>query len=117
VSGFLSEAFRSWQDIPEAGHGFTEEPVPLSVFVQDRKYLANPELSDEQYEAVRHIEKVYYPDTYALLAQSSDREVREYWREPCRMVNLITLEWGKGAGLPHVKITSAGSAACASPTC
>src|SRR6185437_11324037 len=68
--------------------------VPLSVFVQDKKYLANPPLSDEQYEAVRHIEKVYLPETYRLLASSADREVRNYWSAPCRMVNLVTLEWG-----------------------
>jgi hypothetical protein len=98
----LAAAFRDWQDIPEAGHGFTEEPVPLSVFVQDRKYLGNPELSTEQYEAVRHIERVYYPDTYRLLASSADREVRNYWSAPCRMVNLLTLEWGKGSGKDHV---------------
>lgn len=100
MTGILSGTFQDWQELPAAGHGFTEEPVPLDVFVQDKKYLANPPLSTEQYEAVRHIERVYYPSTYALLAQSSDREVREYWSRPCRMVNLITLEWGKGSGLP-----------------
>ena len=44
VSGSLADTFRDWQDAPEAVHGFTEEPVPLSVFVQDSRYLANPEL-------------------------------------------------------------------------
>jgi Intein splicing domain/HNH endonuclease len=107
VSFSLAETFRDWQEVPGAAHGFTEEPVPLSVFVQDKKYLGNPELSTEQYEAVRHIEKVYYPDTYALLAASSDREIRDYWRQQCRMVNLITLEWGKGSGKDHICRTGA----------
>jgi hypothetical protein len=98
----LADTFRNWQDVPEAVHGFTEEPVPLSVFVQDRRYLANPPLSLEQYEAVRHIEKVYYPQTCSLLANSADAAIRDYWREPCRMTNLITLEWGKGAGKDHI---------------
>jgi hypothetical protein len=98
----LADTFRSWDDFSSARHDFTEEPVPLSVFVQDRKYLANPPLSVEQYEAVRHIEKVYYPQTYALLAQSDTPAIREYWGQPCRMTNLVTLEWGKGAGKDHI---------------
>ena len=102
MSGLLSGTFRDWQEIPEGVHGFTEEPVPLSVFVQDRRYLSNPRLSDEQYEAVRHIEKVYYPETCRLLTTSADPDIRTYWSTPCRMTNLLTLEWGKGAGKDHI---------------
>jgi hypothetical protein len=80
---------------------FEEEPVPLSVFVQDRGYLANPPLSEVQYEAVRHAERVYYPETYELLAGSADKRVRDYWSQPCRMVNFLELEWGKGGGKDH----------------
>jgi hypothetical protein len=80
---------------------FEEEPVPLDVFVQDRAYLANPPLSDVQYEAVRHAERVYYLDTYALLAGSAERKVRDYWSQPTRMVNFLELEWGKGGGKDH----------------
>jgi hypothetical protein len=80
---------------------FEEEPVPLDVFVRDRAYLANPPLSDVQYEAVRHAERVYYPATYDLLAQSADKQVREYWAQPTRMVNFLELEWGKGGGKDH----------------
>lgn len=81
---------------------FDEEPVPLDVFVRDVRYLANPPLSEVQYEAVRHIERVYMPETYAVLAGSADRHIRTYWRRSCRMVNLIDLEWGKGAGKDHI---------------
>jgi hypothetical protein len=80
---------------------FEEEPVPLDVFVRDRAYLANPALSEVQYEAVRHAERVYYPATYELLAGSADKEVRNYWSTPCRMVNSLELEWGKGGGKDH----------------
>jgi hypothetical protein len=80
---------------------FTEEPVPLSVFVQDKGYLANPPLSPVQYEAVLHAERIYYPATYEVLAASADRKVREYWRQPVRMVNFLELEWGKGGGKDH----------------
>lgn len=102
MSGSLADTFRDWRDAPGAAHGFTEEPVPLSVFVRDSRYLANPRLSDEQYEAVRHIEKVYYPETYKLLAESDTPAIREYWQQSCRMTNLLTLEWGKGAGKDHI---------------
>lgn len=80
---------------------FSEEPVPLDVFVQDSAYLANPPLSPVQYEAVRHAERVYYPRTYELLAQSADRKIRDYWSVPTRMVNFLELEWGKGGGKDH----------------
>jgi hypothetical protein len=80
---------------------FAEEPVPLTVFVQDKAYLANPPLSPVQYAAVQHAERVYYPETYALLAESADPKVRSYWADPVRMVNFLELEWGKGGGKDH----------------
>jgi hypothetical protein len=95
------------QSVGEAGTSaaglsiFEEEPVPLDVFVRDRGYLANPPLSDVQYEAVRHAERVYYPQTYQILAGSSDPKIRAYWSAPCRMVNTLELEWGKGGGKDH----------------
>lgn len=81
---------------------FEEEPVPLDVFVRDRKYLANPALGEIQYEAVRHIERVYLPDTYKILAHSDDKAVADYWSRPASMVNLVTLQWGKGSGKDHI---------------
>lgn len=81
---------------------FIEEPVPLDVFVRDAKYLSNPELSEEQFQAVRHIERIYLPETYELLSHSADKAIRDYWSVPCDMKNLITLEWGKGSGKDHI---------------
>lgn len=89
------EAMRSGSSV------FEEEPVPLDVFITDRAYLGNPRLSPVQYDAVRHAERVYYPETYELLATSSDKVTRDYWSEPVRMVNFLELEWGKGAGKDH----------------
>jgi hypothetical protein len=80
---------------------FEEEPVPLDVFVRDRAYLGNPALSPVQYDAVRHAERVYYPETYELLTTSADKGIKEYWAEPVRMVNFLELEWGKGGGKDH----------------
>jgi len=79
----------------------TELPVPLTVFVQDKKYLGNPPLSPVQYEAVRHAERVYYPGTYEWLAENAEADVAAYWAKPTRMVNFLTLEWGKGSGKDH----------------
>jgi hypothetical protein len=77
---------------------FEEEPVSLEVFVGDRKYLSNPPLSPVQFEAVQHIERIYLPELYPALAL----EFGGYWAEPVRMTNLITLQFGKGAGKDHI---------------
>lgn len=74
---------------------FDEEPVSLDVFMKDKKFMHNPPLGDIQYEAVRHIERVYYKSTYSVMAE----EFRsEYWARPTRAVNFATLQWGKGGG-------------------
>jgi Intein splicing domain/HNH endonuclease len=78
-----------------------ELPVPLDVFVQDTRYLGNPPLSAEQYEAVRHAERIYLPETYPILASVDDKAIAGYWAQPCRMVNFLDLEWGKGSGKDH----------------
>ncbi len=80
---------------------WVEEPVPLTVFIRDQRYLKNPPLSDEQYAAVQYAERIFFPATYGELAASADVEIRDYWSEPIRMVNFITLEWGKGGGKDH----------------
>lgn len=97
----------SWDKPQENTRLFHEEPVPLAVFVRDKKYLSNPPLSEVQFEAVRHAERIYYPHTYQFLAQSSDRVIREYWKQPVRMVNFLDLEWGKGSGKDHIARTAA----------
>lgn len=73
---------------------FEEEPVPLKVFIEDNKYLGNPPLSPVQYDLVQHIERVYLPELYPLMAE----EFGGYWSQQIRMTNLISAMWGKGAG-------------------
>jgi hypothetical protein len=86
---------------------WAEEPVPLTAFVQDRGYLGQPPLSEIQYQAVRHAERIFYARTYASLATSADPEIAAYWAEPCRDVNFLELEWGKGGGKDHTcRVTS-----------
>jgi Intein splicing domain/HNH endonuclease len=77
---------------------FEEEPVSLSVFVSDKKFLNNPPLSEVQYAAVQHAERIYYSDLYPLMLD----EGWLYWTPDVRMVNLITLQWGKGSGKDHI---------------
>lgn len=100
-------------EAPDPNVLFAEEPVSLSVFVQDRAYLGNPPLSPVQYDAVRHIERVYYPSLYPEMAAEFESEKssgrlfvgpaskwreEKYWSEPIRMINFATLQWGKGSG-------------------
>lgn len=94
-----------------------EEPVPLTVFVRDKHYLGNPPLSPVQYDAVRHIERIYYPDLYPRLAAQFETGKRtgrvhvgavsawteeKYWSDKLRMTNFATLQWGKGSGKDHI---------------
>jgi hypothetical protein len=75
---------------------FAEEPVDLSTFVQDKKFLDNPPLSPVQYDAIRHLEQVLYPDTYDLMVT----EFGSYWT-PVRYITEATFQWGKGGGKDH----------------
>lgn len=78
---------------------FVEEPVSLETFIRDRKYLGEDwYLSPIQEHAVRHIERVYLPELYPLMAE----EFGGYWEEPILMKNLLTLQWGKGSGKDHI---------------
>ena len=76
---------------------FKEEPVPLDVFVVDKKFMGSEPLGDIQFDAVKHLERVLYPDVYPKMAE----EFGEYW-DPLRMVNFGTLQWGKGSGKDYV---------------
>lgn len=74
---------------------FEEEPCDLTAFVQDSWFLNNPALSQIQYDAVRHIERIYYSELYAQMALAFNSA---YWKEPVRLTNLITIQAGKGSG-------------------
>lgn len=80
---------------------FAEEPVPLDVFVRDKKFMGAGDawqLSPVQYECVRYAERVYFPEIYPVMGEHFD----PYWGEPIRMVNFVNLQWGKGSGKGHV---------------
>jgi len=73
------------------GDLFEFEPVPLKIFLREKKYLGLPELSPKQYEAIEYATQVYYPDTLKELGWRQRRYVRE-----------VTLLWGKGSGKDFV---------------
>lgn len=75
---------------------FEEEPVPLDVFIRDKAFLGqtNITLSDIQSNAIKHIERVYMPELYPRMSL----EFGGYWKEEIPVKNIITLEWGKGSG-------------------
>jgi len=80
---------------------FWEEPVDLRTFIQDSKFLNLPDidLSEVQEDAVRHIERIFYPDLYPLMAEGfDDPKTKEYWAKDIPVKNIITLQWGKGSG-------------------
>ena len=72
-------------------HVFREEPVDLHTFVTDRGFMGSEPLGDIQFDAVKHLERVLYPDVYPQMAA----EFGPYWG-PLRSVNFGTLQWGKG---------------------
>lgn len=100
MAGPLSSFFESYQEVPKGSLSdiFEEEPVPLDVFIQDSKFLGQKgvNLSDRQSDAIRHIERIYYPDLYPLMREGFDDG--EYWSDDIALRNIITLQWGKGSG-------------------
>lgn len=91
---------------------FSEEPVDLKTFINDKKYLGltSFELSEPQTDLVRHIEQIYLPETLDLLAENESEKEKlivgpyittryePYWAKRYRMTNKITAMWGKGGG-------------------
>ena len=84
---------------------FEEEPVPFQTFLNDRKYLGlrNINLSDIQLDALRHIERIYYPDLYPQMAEEFNEP---YWNADIPVRNIITIQWGKGCLSPDQEVFS-----------
>lgn len=75
---------------------FEEEPVPLNVFVQDRKYLGLPPLSIIQQEIVERSTQIFKEDTLIRL-WGEDEGRRRY----ADTVNEVICQLGKGSGKDH----------------
>lgn len=97
---FDFSAPETWDGIETTPKGalddiFAEEPVSLTTFVKDKKFLNSDwDLSPIQTDLVQHMERVYLPELYPLMA----KEWGGYWKDTLHvpMKNLITAEWAKG---------------------
>lgn len=79
-----------------------EEPVPLEVFVQDRKYLGLPPLSEVQVEIAKHITQIFKPHTLVQLhGEEKGLELYEKYT-----VNEVICMLGKGSGKDHTSRVS-----------
>ena len=74
---------------------FEEIPVGIDVFIKDKKYLGERflRLSPIQLDAVQHLERIYYKETYPKLA-----EYDSYWAKDISLTNYHVYQWGKSSG-------------------
>jgi len=74
-----------------------ETPVPVQIFVQDKKYLGLPPLSDIQEEIVKHSTQIFKEKT--LLSIHGEKVGREYYEK--YTANEVICMLGKGSGKDH----------------
>jgi hypothetical protein len=80
-----------------------EEPVPLEVFVRDRKFLGlEYDLSDIQVELARHITQIYKPETYVKY-MGEEKGLEWYKQYNC---NEVVAMLGKGSGKDYTSRVS-----------
>lgn len=74
---------------------FEEEPVDLTTFIKDSKYLNLPEidLSPPQFQVIQAAERVLYADIYPKMGEEFGSD---YWSADVPVKNLFTVMWGKG---------------------
>lgn len=75
----------------------SEEPVPIEVFVKDRRYLGLPDLSPIQLEIVRHSTQIYRLET--LIQLKGEQEGTEWYKKYTE--NEVICMLGKGSGKDH----------------
>ena len=76
---------------------FAEQPVSIEVFVQDRKYLGLPALSEIQTEIVRHSTQIFKKPT--LISLMGEKEGSDYYDKYTD--NEVICMLGKGSGKDH----------------
>nr|DAT56962.1 MAG TPA: terminase [Caudoviricetes sp.] len=74
-----------------------EQPVPIEVFVQDKKYLGLPPLSEIQTEIVRHSTQIFKKHTLInLMGEEAGSEYYDKYTD-----NEVICMLGKGSGKDH----------------
>lgn len=74
-----------------------ETPVDIQTFVQDKKYLGLPPLSDIQLEIVKHSTQIYKERT--LIAMYGEEKGKEFYKNYTD--NEVICMLGKGSGKDH----------------
>ena len=74
-----------------------DEPVPLDVFVQDKRYLNLPPLSKIQTEIVKQSTQIFKEETLQKLM--GDKEGTDYYNTYTQ--NEVICQLGKGSGKDH----------------
>jgi hypothetical protein len=74
-----------------------ETPVDIQTFVQDKKYLGLPPLSDIQLEIVRHSTQIFKERT--LISMMGEEDGRAYYKKYTD--NEVICMLGKGSGKDH----------------
>lgn len=99
MSGYF-ETNLSFEDFSSllSDDDLAEEPVPIEVFVQDRKYLGLPPLSPIQSEIVKHSTQIFKPET--LIDLYGEEKGLKYYND--YTVNEVVAQIGKGGGKDHV---------------
>lgn len=100
----LSESFETEPEVIDRSalsYIFNEEPVDLSTFIQDQKFMNMPHisLSEPQFTTIQAAERVFYPDIYPKMGEEFNSD---YWRTDIPMRNLFTVMYGKGGGKDFV---------------
>lgn len=88
---------------------FAEDPVPLPVFLYDKKYMALPKLSQKQFAFVEAGTLVYYPETIRQLGWVMSDQLKTeiallHGKAAVPVTGLapyyttLVAKWGKGSG-------------------
>lgn len=86
----------SWEDFDSllSNDEMAEEPVPVEVFLHDRKYLNIKLVSDLQKKIIEHSSQIYLPHTLNELY--GEERGKEIWEQ--ETVNEVIAQCGKGSG-------------------
>lgn len=86
----------SWEDFDSllSNDEMAEEPVPVEVFLHDRKYLNIKLVSDLQKKIIEHSSQIYLPHTLNELY--GEERGKQIWEQ--ETVNEVIAQCGKGSG-------------------
>lgn len=90
---WLKTSFEDFEDLLNDSE-LVEEPVPIDVFMHDRKYLNIKVASDLQKKIIEHSSQIFLPHT--LVELYGEERGKEIWEK--ETVNEVIAQCGKGSG-------------------